>query len=292
MSQLPPPSASGRHPVPPPSGVPPSGRKRRATAKAEVPFTVVDTGMVLLLFFVGQLVVGLGYGLIAAVRALVTGSGLDEALLTASDTLLIVAIVAALVGTAMAFGWLAIRRRLDRRLWGPGSHGPLKVVIGLAIGVAATFVTYLINGILAAIFKPEAPVVQQVLQDALAGGRQLVLAGIVIVIVAPITEELIFRGVMLPALQRRVGFWSAAIVSSLVFCAIHVEVIASQPLALVGMFVLSMLLAGSYQLTGSLIVPIIVHAVFNGASLTLALFADRFDEWAQMLDSTVGVLPG
>jgi len=262
-----------------------TGGSTRSVGRADhVPFTVFDAGMALLLFFVGQLVVGVGAGLALAVGAVTRSGRIDGIEAFSSEALLTVAIISALAGTAMAIGWLAVRQRLDRRLFGRGRHGPLKIVIGVAVGLVATVATYTVNAILVLIFRPEAPVVQQVLQDALAGGRSLVLAAIVIVLLAPVTEEIVFRGILFQSLDRRLGFWFAATVSSVVFCAIHVEVIMSQPLALVGMFVLSMILAASFHLSGSLIVPILVHAVFNATSLGLALAFDRFEDMLDMLD--------
>ena len=259
------------------------GSARRVRRADHVPFTVFDAGMALLLFFIGQLIVGVGAGLALAVGAATRSGGIDGIGAFSSEALLTVAIVSALVGTAMAIGWLAVRQRLDRRLFGRGRHGLLKIVIGVAIGFVATVATYTVNAFLVLIFRPEEPVVQQVLQDALAGGRSLVLAAIVIVLLAPVTEEIVFRGILFQSLDRRLGFWFAATVSSGVFCAIHVEVIMSQPLALVGMFVLSMILAASFHLSGSLIVPILVHAVFNATSLGLALAFDRFEDMLDML---------
>ncbi|MEX2562279.1 MAG: CPBP family intramembrane glutamic endopeptidase [Nitriliruptoraceae bacterium] len=260
------------------------GSARSARRAGHVPFTVFDAGMALLLFFVGQLIVGVGAGIALAVGAVTRSGSIDAVGAFSSETLLAVAIVSALVGTAMAIGWLAVRQRLDRRLFGRGRHGALKIVIGVAAGFVATVATYTVNAMLVLVFRPEAPVVQQVLQDALGGGRSLVLAAIVIVLLAPVTEEIVFRGILFQSLDRRLGFWFAATVSSVVFCAIHVEVIMSQPLALVGMFVLSMILAASFHLSGSLIVPIMVHAVFNATSLGLALAFDRFEDMLEMWD--------
>lgn len=282
---LPPQTAPHQLPPPTPTERAAAGGGADQVDDARAPFTIVDAGMVLLLFFVGQLIVVVGVGIAAAFGVLVQGGGVDDPQTMASDTVLVIAIIATLVGTGMGLGWLALRGRLDRRLWGPGRHGPLKIVIGIALGATGTVVTYMVNAGVALVFEPDEPVVQQVLQDALAGGRQLVLAATVIVVLAPVTEELVFRGVMFPALGRRIGVWPAAVVSSLMFCAIHVEVMMSQPLALIGMFVLSMILAWSFHATGSLVVPILIHAVFNGFSLALMLTIDRFPDFVDMFEA-------
>ncbi len=47
-----------------------------------------------------------------------------------------------------------------------------------------------------------------------------VLAGIFAIAIAPVVEELFFRGILFRSLRRH-GFWTAAIVSSLVFGSVH-----------------------------------------------------------------------
>jgi membrane protease YdiL (CAAX protease family) len=49
----------------------------------------------------------------------------------------------------------------------------------------------------------------------------LVVLTLAAVLVAPVLEELLFRGVVLRGLMLRTGFWPAAVVSSLVFGAFH-----------------------------------------------------------------------
>jgi uncharacterized protein len=103
----------------------------------------------------------------------------------------------------------------------------------------------------------------------------LVLAGIIAVVVAPIVEEVVFRGILFRALADRIGLWIGAIVSSAIFALIHIEVVLSQPVALGGLFMVGLLLALAYHWTGNLLVPILGHAVFNAASLGLALALER-----------------
>jgi membrane protease YdiL (CAAX protease family) len=85
----------------------------------------------------------------------------------------------------------------------------------------------------------------------------LPLAGLATVLVAPLAEETFFRGFMFGGL-RRFGFFWAALVSGLLFSAVHLNPGGLIPLAMVGM-----LFAWSYARTGSLWTPIYAHLTFN-----------------------------
>jgi membrane protease YdiL (CAAX protease family) len=184
----------------------------------------------------------------------------------------------------LAKGWFG------RPLW--GTARPTAWVVGIAVGVVATIGAYIVMTILGLVFAPEAPVEQQIMEDALRGGAPAVLAIIVAVVIAPITEEVIFRGALFRSLRGAMGMWPAAIVSSLVFAVIHIEVVLSQPLALSGLFLLGVAFAIALQRTGSLIVPILAHAVFNATSIGLALVAERFEGLVQVVPSGVLLLGG
>lgn len=202
---------------------------------------------------------------------------------------LIVALVLQLIIFVAAMVPLLIRRRLDGRLFGPSqpTGSWLALGFGLVAGIIALFAAYGVNIVLALVAGTDEPVEQQLLQDALGGGLTLVLAGVIAVIVAPIVEEIVFRGVLFRALADRIGLWVGAVVSSAVFALIHIEVVTSQPIALGGLFAVGLALALAFHYTGNLLVPIVGHAVFNGASLSLALVVDRLglDEMVAWLGS-------
>jgi len=92
-----------------------------------------------------------------------------------------------------------------------------------------------------------------------------------VVILAPIAEEIFFRGVVFNAWLREGGPRWAFIGSSVVFAAIHVSVVALLPI-----FLLGLALAWIYQRTCNLLAPIAMHATVNGISVALALLM-RFD---------------
>ena len=103
-------------------------------------------------------------------------------------------------------------------------------------------------------------------KNPLVRGYLLALA----VAVAPAFEETFFRGFMYPALKRRLGVAGGLAVVSLVFATIHLNLNAFVPI-----FVLGAMLGLAYEVTGTILVPITVHALFNTANLVVLLLAPK-----------------
>jgi membrane protease YdiL (CAAX protease family) len=98
-----------------------------------------------------------------------------------------------------------------------------------------------------------------------------VLVVLAVVILAPIAEEVFFRGVVFNAWLREGGRRYAYIGSAALFAIIHLSLVSLLPI-----FALGLALAWVYQRTGSLLAPIAMHATVNGISVALALLV-RFD---------------
>lgn len=83
---------------------------------------------------------------------------------------------------------------------------------------------------------------------------------VIIVLLAPVAEELLFRGYLMPALARSpLGLAGAAVVSSALWTVLHVY---SLP-AMVLVFLMGLLLSWMFARTGSLRVPIVAHVANN-----------------------------
>ena len=92
------------------------------------------------------------------------------------------------------------------------------------------------------------------------------------VVVAPLLEEVVFRGLMQTALLRTLGEhrrWVVILLASIVFAATHVSAAIWQSLA--ALLVLSVALGYVYERTGSLWPSIVAHAGFNALNITLVL---------------------
>lgn len=190
---------------------------------------------------------------------------------------LLVGLVLQLFVFVLALLPLLAAGRPYNRLLGPTRTTGAMVAIGLASGVVVAILAYTLNAIAVLLTGSEEPVQQQLLQDALAGGLPLALVVVLAVVVAPLVEEVIFRGVLFRAMADRINLGVSLVVSSAIFALIHIEVVLSQPAALVGLFTVGLVLAVAYHLTGNLMVPILGHAVFNAISISLAVAVDRLD---------------
>lgn len=150
-------------------------------------------------------------------------------------------------------------RALGRRV----APGPLPRNLGWGLAFLALAVTLVLAVSLVAtqVLKPE-QTPQRDLQDLVRGlrgwGPSLVLF-LVVAGLAPLFEELLFRGFLLPVLARGGRTTLALVLSALLFGAIHLQPAGLPTLATLG-FVLGLAL----RHTGSLWPPILVHACWNG----------------------------
>ena len=87
--------------------------------------------------------------------------------------------------------------------------------------------------------------------------------------VAPVFEEFLFRGFAYPVLKKRFGMLPAWLMVAAVFALSHWHAPSFLPL-----FVFALGLGLAYELTGSLIAPITMHALFN-ATMVLQIFYQR-----------------
>ena len=330
-------------PPPPPATPPPPGPPRAAAVREQapatdprwpvlpegwwrgtaphatfpVPFSALEGTLLASWSFLGQLVIG---GAIGLALALV---GYD--LLAAEPFVVIVfsAIIFVLV-LVTALAYLRLRGRLTWRLWGPVRPAWSHLLWGLVAGVVGVFVIQLGVGLILTLLGETDPPQQSIVEDLGTGGATTVGIVILAVVLAPLVEEILFRGIWFQSLRRVIGLWPAAVISSLGFGVVHFEVIevAALPAVVVAVVALvvaviptvplvvrvlvgavglaalafavslggfaSVLLPGAlaslgflfcvaFHRTGSLVVPIVGHAVFNGIVVALALVAESFE---------------
>lgn len=87
------------------------------------------------------------------------------------------------------------------------------------------------------------------------------------VVIAPLAEEVFFRGYALAGFAKRAATNRGLVITSFLFAAVHLDPIAFGPLLIAG-FVLGTL----FLQTGSLVAPIVAHATNNFIVMTLTLF--------------------
>jgi membrane protease YdiL (CAAX protease family) len=145
--------------------------------------------------------------------------------------------------------------RIGRDLaWG-GAFLALAVVLVIAVALTSNL-----------ILKPDQSP-QRDLQELLRGLSGWVPNLVLFLTVAglaPLFEELLFRGFLLPVLARGQQMAVALVISSLLFGAIHL-----QPMGLPTLSMLGFVMGLAMRHTGSLRTPMLVHACWNGSLFLL-----------------------
>jgi membrane protease YdiL (CAAX protease family) len=96
-----------------------------------------------------------------------------------------------------------------------------------------------------------------------------ILVILLAVVIAPLAEETLFRGFVYGVLKRYTDAPFAALASSLMFAIIHMHIGSMLPL-----WMLAVLLCFAYEITGCLLVPMLLHAIFNGVSIVAMMFGE------------------
>ncbi|MBV6624775.1 MAG: CPBP family intramembrane metalloprotease [Rivularia sp. (in: Bacteria)] len=85
-------------------------------------------------------------------------------------------------------------------------------------------------------------------------------------IAAPLFEEFLFRGFLLPSLTRYFPVWGSILISSFVFAAVHLSLSEVIPLTVLGI-----VLGVVYSRSRNLLAPMLLHSLWNSGTL-LSLF--------------------
>ncbi len=106
----------------------------------------------------------------------------------------------------------------------------------------------------------------RVMQDA-TSNAELAVYGLFAIFVAPFVEELIFRGVLYPALKQN-GYRHLALWGTSIFFAItHANLPALLPLTF-----FAVILTFLYETTDNLLAPILTHSIFNCANYAFMIW--------------------
>lgn len=101
----------------------------------------------------------------------------------------------------------------------------------------------------------------------------LVLVPLSILVVGP-GEELLYRGIVQGSIRRVLGPIGSILIASGVFASIHVFGLIGSPLetlaTLLTVFTLALVLGTIYELSENLIVPALVHGLFNASQFLFA----------------------
>ena len=167
-------------------------------------------------------------------------------------------------------GWLEVLRLPEPGTWrkeiGSG------VVFGIGLYPVMVFVVGgLLTVLLQAISGEQVEAPEQVGEHLPAVGTALTV--VYAIVIAPIGEELFFRGVLFRALRDRHGFWVGAVGSSIGFGLIHFIPGSAIDAALLMtvMFFTGIALCFIYERRRTIVAPIAAHVTFNVIGIVLIL---------------------
>lgn len=211
--------------------------------------------------------------LAAAVALLL--SGLDDD----PDALLPLLIALSPVGSLIAtLLWLRLRYGSHlRAIMGKRSPRLSDVGIGVAVGLLCLLGQRIIVLGIAAVaegFGAELPVVQETFRTIAQRPGAVPLFVVTTVVLAPLAEEVLFRGVLFQGLRQKTGFWVAALVSAVLFTLPHLAegggAIATGVISS-GILPLGVVFAALVERRGSLAPAIFAHATYNAIGVAVLI---------------------
>ncbi len=163
--------------------------------------------------------------------------------------------------------WLALL------LWTRWREGSLVTRLGFRFEASAWKPTLLWTGItVVTVAAGEAlrlalgkPAVPEFLEQAWATSGPVPLFLIAFVLLPPLFEETLFRGWMIPGLAgSRLGTAGAVVVSSILFAAVHLQY---DWIDMAVVFAMGLALGGTRVATDSVLPPMVLHGLINGAAV-------------------------
>lgn len=235
----------------------------------------------LLLFLLCQVLVSMVYSIAAQAYAMLNpGTGVDlmELIYACTDQITLISDLAALV---ILCAFFLLRRKNPLREAGLRRTPGRRVFLAAGVTPALYLLVTLVLGLL-----PEAWL-ESYAEASAALTQTGLLTVIATVVVVPIAEEVVFRGLILSRLGRALPGWLAVVISALLFGVCH-----GQPVWIAYAFVLG-LVFGFMDLRARSIWPsLCAHIIFNGiGQLMTALTEAQFDPWPTLLALTgAGIL--
>jgi membrane protease YdiL (CAAX protease family) len=206
-------------------------------------------------FVLAQVVAGL---LLVGLKAI--GVSFENVNSSTFQTVLAACIYLLAIAIVIGIPWLIRKYRTTRKELGLDSWMSWTDVLLAPVG----FIAYIILSLILTAFASHLPFYNaEQVQDTgfaqLSYGYEYVLAFLTLVVIAPVAEEILFRGYLLGKLRKHVPIWAAILVTSALFGAIHLAWNVG-----VDVFALSIVLCLLRIRTGRLWPSILLHMIKNG----------------------------
>ena len=153
-----------------------------------------------------------------------------------------------------------------RALLGAVGAAALALPVALLLNVVSEMVLITLRG------EAEMQPTMKILEMT-TGTFRRVCFGFTAVVLAPVVEEILFRGVLYPAIKQR-GYPRCALFgTSLLFAAIHGSLMTLVPL-----FFLAAVFVWLYERTGTLAAPIAAHSFFNTVNFFIFIYRTELEQ--------------
>lgn len=141
---------------------------------------------------------------------------------------------------------------------------PALLMPGMITGVMATVIWWWTGQVLVSWLRQAQPTLEPVAYNQAITVATVAQVLALSLIVAPIAEELLMRGIAYSALRRYLGVVASSIIAAVVFGLIHgngLQIIVTIPLGIIAAFIV--------EVSGSVIAAILAHLVFNTLSVLI-----------------------
>jgi membrane protease YdiL (CAAX protease family) len=192
-----------------------------------------------------------------------------EQFLTTDKTLILLLILSAIPAHLLTLGiaWAVITHFGKRPFWSAlGWTWSKRVGLWTSVGLAVAL--YIVGIVLILLFGQQKTSLDQVVASSRAAALSLAFLA---VFTAPLVEEVVYRGILYPALQRTVGMHWAIVGVLVLFTLVHVPQYWPNfgVIGAVGLLSLSLTLVRAY--TGRLLPCFVMHLIFNGIQSILII---------------------
>lgn len=192
-------------------------------------------------------------------------------LITTDRTAVLLQVIAVIPAHLLTIGlaWAVVTNFGKRPFWQTlGWSWNRGIGFWASCGIALTLLLF--GGLLTKYYGGEPTDIDQIINNSVAS--RFVLAFLATA-TAPLVEEIIYRGILYPALQRAIGVAWSVVAVALLFASVHVVQYFNNisVIAAIGLLSLTLTLVRAY--TGRLLPCFVIHFVFNGLqSLYIILY--------------------
>lgn len=269
------------------------GYFRKIQPTKNPPVSFYDFFAVLMMFLMIKLVIA--PATFVAAYVLVTGQAIDSQSFMGNPSLQgsFNAIVIVQLLLCFSFYLYLLRPQLRPLVFGT-TTSPIREI---SIGVVSWFIAYpwvftasqgmeaLVN-----VFSPGPPIEQEAIQNlrgVLNEPFVLIITLVLVAIVVPVIEEIIFRGFLQQWLKKVMHPWWAILVTTCAFAFAHFSTaqgLSNLPI-ISALFILSIFLGFLRERQNCLLAPIALHAMVNTVTLTILLLQEHLHEnYSAILD--------